>query len=268
MSTIFNGREFAADKTLKLQKEVLELNTKGVFPHLASIIIGDDPASKLYVGLKKKAGEAIGIQVDIYSLNRNTKKEEVIHLINTLNTDPGVNGIMVQLPIPDPLGQFKDEIIEAIDDKKDVDGLKEKSIYLHPTSKAVMDILDYALSIDDVHGVITTVCVVGATGMVGKPLVKELKEGGYEVLECDSTTKDLATQTKKADIVISATGVMNLISSEMVKENAIIIDVGSPHGDFEAGVSDVASFFTPVPGGVGPITIICLLENLVKTTNS
>lgn len=265
MSLVFNGHEFAAKKSLELQKRVLDLNTQGIFPHLASIIIGDNPASNLYVGLKKKAGEAIGIQVDIYTLTKATKKEDVIHLINTLNTDPDINGIMVQMPIPEPLSQYKDEFIQAIDDQKDVDGLKPNSKFLHPTSKAVIDILDYALAQDTDHAIITTVCVVGSTGMVGRPLVSELKKQGYEVIECDIKTKDLGQKVKNCDIVISATGVMNLITPEMIKQKAIVIDVGSPNGDFEKDVSEVASFFTPVPGGVGPVTIVSLFENLVNS---
>lgn len=266
MTTIFNGKDFAERKLLDLHKKVLDLNTKGIFPHLSSIIIGNNKASELYVSLKKKRGEKIGIQVDIYRMPEKTSKEELFHLIDTLNEDAGVTGIMIQLPIPGELSKFKDEILERISEEKDVDGLRKDSKFKHPTAKAVMDILDYALSNDKDHKVITNVCVVGAKGMVGRSVVKLLKDEGFNVMEGDVETKDLKEKTLSADVVISAVGSMNLITPEMIKDKAIIIDVGSPFGDFEREVEGKSSFFTPVPGGVGPVTISALLENLTLTS--
>ncbi|HLD91844.1 MAG TPA: tetrahydrofolate dehydrogenase/cyclohydrolase catalytic domain-containing protein [Patescibacteria group bacterium] len=266
MAIIFDGKLFAFQKSEELKKDVLDLNTKGLFPHLASIVIGDNPASKLYVSLKKKAGEKIGIQVDVYYLPETTKKEDLLTLINTLNMDNEVSGIMIQLPIPGELSSFKDEIIGTIYKEKDVDGLRDDSPFIHPTSKAAIEILNYAKTLSDINQlIISKICVVGSTGMVGKPLVKELKEEGYEVIECDSLTKDIKNLTLKADVIISATGVFNIVKADMVKEGAIIIDIGSPKGDFEESVSQKAGFFTPVPGGVGPVTISYLLDNLIKS---
>jgi len=202
---IFDGRAFAAEKENLLGIRVLGLKARGVYPKLASILIGNNPASELYVNLKKKAAERIGAEVDIYFINSRTKIDDIILLIDTLNTDENVNGIMVQLPLPESLSKFKDQIIDAIDPKKDVDGLKADSQFLHPTSKAAIDILKFAekgLGLKP-----KTVCVVGATGMVGTPLVKELKIEKYKVFECDTKTSDLKNMTLQADVVISTTGV-------------------------------------------------------------
>jgi methylenetetrahydrofolate dehydrogenase (NADP+)/methenyltetrahydrofolate cyclohydrolase len=262
MAIVFDGRKFAAEKETALTLRVLGLKTRGVHPKLASIIVGEDPASKLYVGLKKKAGEKIGAEVDIYYIKENSKLLDLLLLIKTLNEDETVHGIMIQMPIPGPLGNSKFKILNSINPEKDVDGLRVDSPYLHPTSKAVMQVIDEAKK----EVVLTdyTVVVVGATGMVGEPLVRELKDQLYKVIECSTKTKDLSVQTRKADILVSVTGVPGIITSDMVKDGAVIIDVGSPKGDVEfLEVSKKASFISPVPGGVGPITISCLLENLI-----
>jgi methylenetetrahydrofolate dehydrogenase (NADP+)/methenyltetrahydrofolate cyclohydrolase len=174
---------------------------------------------------------------------------------------------MIQLPLPDKIQNYKLQILNEIDPAKDVDGLRSNSIFLHPTSKAVIEIIDMAKK--DPNSPFKTgslkVVVVGATGMVGTPLVKELKNEGYEVIECDTNTTDLRGQSLQADIVISCAGVPNLIMDDMVRSGAIVIDVGSPRGDVDFDlVVKIASFITPVPGGVGPVTISALLENLVS----
>lgn len=261
-SVIFDGKAFAAEKENSLGIRVLGLKARGVYPKLASILVGNSPASELYVNLKKKAAERIGAEVDIYYITAHSKVDDLVLLIDTLNTDENVHGIMIQLPLPEPMSKFKDRIIESIDPKKDVDGLKKDSPFLHPTSKAVIDILKFAEKGLDIHPEI--VCVVGATGMVGTPLVKELKIEKYKVIECDTKTDTLKGLTLQGDVIVSTTGVPGLIKSEMVKEGAITIDVGSPHGDIDSEVSKKTSFFTPVPGGVGPVTISSLLENLIN----
>lgn len=261
---IFDGRGFAEEKREELKIVVAGLRSRGIIPHLASILIGNDEASRLYVELKKKATEKVGAELNPYFLPEKTELSTILTLINSLNSDENIHGIMVQLPIPGKLGESKDEIIEAIDSKKDVDGLKKDSLFLHPTSKAVIDILDFALSqISQLTNQPITICVVGATGMVGTPLVKRLKVDGYKVIGVDSKTENLETATEGADVVVSATGIPGLIKPEMVKEGVVAIDVGSPSGDFAREVQKKAAFFTPVPGGVGPVTIACLLENLI-----
>ncbi len=269
MQIIFNGRDFAAKKEEALKNRVFGLKSRGVHPKLASIIIGDDEASKLYVGLKKKAAERIGAELDIYYLPEKVKLADIMLLIASLNTDDTVYGIMIQMPLPEgKIRNSKSEIVNLLNPEKDVDGLRNDSSFLHPTSKAVIDILHEAEKVIETLPTMRVrplrVVVVGATGMVGVPLVKELKLQSYKITECDINTKDLKAQTLNGDVVISATGVQGLIKGDMVKENAVLIDVGSPKADFNPVAQDKALFFTPVPGGVGPVTIACLLENLIS----
>ncbi len=168
---------------------------------------------------------------------------------------------MVQMPLPVELQKYKTEIIYKIKVDKDVDGMRQDSEFLHPTSKAVMEIINIA---QKYLGKKKRVCVVGSKGMVGAPLTKELKKEGYTVTEIGSKTLDVTKFIKSAEIVISATGKPGIIKPNMVTNGVIIIDVGSPHGDVEPEVVKKASFFTPVPGGVGPVTISCLLDNLLQ----
>jgi len=265
MAIIFDGRAFAAQKKELLKSRIDSLYKKGVTPHLASIIVGDNPASLLYVGLKKKAAEQIGAKVDIFHLGNDTRKEELVGLIESLNNNKSVHGIMIQLPLPQGLSGDKETIINKINTKKDVDGLRADSPFLHPTSKAVIEILNCAKTL--LKRKLEIVCVVGSSGMVGTPLVKELKKEGYGVIECSSLTKNLKEKTQDADVVVSTTGKENIIGAEVVKNQAIVIDVGSPKADVDFDkVFAKAAFITPVPGGVGPVTITCLLENLIEAT--
>lgn len=265
MAVIFDGKGYASKKKMLLQSSADKLRGLGVAPHLATILIGSDPASILYTNLKKTFIESLGCQVDIYELPEEVKFEDIKFLIETLNNDDTVHGIMIQMPVPEKMQMLKKQMINLIKLEKDIDGLREDSKFLHPTSKAVMEVL--ALAIYETRIDVITVCVVGASGMVGKPLVKEFKKLGYIVLEADKDTVDLKGSTLQADAVVSATGVMNLITSDMVKEDAIVIDVGSPHGDIMQEVVNKAGFFTPVPGGVGPVTITCLAENLILSSH-
>ncbi len=263
MAVIFEGRQFAQDKEDALILRVLGLREKGITPHLVSIIVGEDPASHMYVGLKKKAVERIGGEVTIISLNENVSLDKIIETIHWYNKDSEIQGIMVQMPLPTHLQDSKTEILESISPEKDVDGLRKDSPFLHPTAKAVMDIIDFANGGLDLSEKLKVV-VVGANGMVGKPVVKELRKKGYAVVECDINTPDLKKETLAADILVSATGHQKLITEDMVKKEAIVIDVGSPVGDCDLDIKSKASFLTPVPGGVGPVTISCLLENLIE----
>lgn len=265
MATIFDGKLYSLKKQLLLKSGAKLLKEKGKNTKLATILVGNDSASRLYINLKKKYIEEIGLEVDVYNLPETVKKEEIDALIDSLNTDKNVNGIMIQLPLPESLKSYRDELIEKIEDSKDVDGMKKESKFIPPTVKAVLEIL--SLARNEVEIEIENICVVGATGIVGKSLVKELKKRGNNVLEVDENTKNLEDLTKMGDVVISATGVINLISPDMIKQDVILIDVGSPFGDIDPRCSDTASFLTPVPGGVGPVTISCLAENLLLITN-
>lgn len=269
MVDVFDGKKFAADKVHTLENEVGELLKKGIKPTLVSILVGDDPASKLYVGLKKKAGERIGINVQIVNFNSEVGRSEIVETIKKMNEDNLIHGIMVQLPLP--LGfsdEDKKEIINTILPAKDVDGLRTNSPFVHPTSKAILEILGQALKLKHKEAEKLSVCVVGATGMVGEPLVRELYKTKHEILAADSTTSDLKAETEKADVIISCSGVSGLIKKEMVKEGVILIDVGAPIGDIEKDVYDKALFVSPVPGGVGPVTVSSLMENLILAAKS
>ncbi len=263
MTIIFDGKAYAEKKKILLQNSADKVRERGVIPHLSTIVIGNNPASILYTNLKKKFIESLGCQVDIYNLPENTKLKDIELLIKTLNEDETVHGIMIQLPLPVGIKNEELRIKNLIAKDKDVDGLQVDSKFLHPTSKAVMEVL--AMAIYETKIDVMTVCVVGSEGMVGKPLVKEFKKLGYIVLEADKDKADLKSITLQADAVISATGNMNLISPDMVQENTIVIDVGSPYGDMRKEIADKASFYTPVPGGVGPVTITCLAENLISS---
>ncbi|WKZ25648.1 MAG: bifunctional 5,10-methylenetetrahydrofolate dehydrogenase/5,10-methenyltetrahydrofolate cyclohydrolase [bacterium] len=265
MAIIFDGKTYALKKKELLKIGVNVLKEKGIIPQIATIIIGNDPASVLYVNLKKKFMEEIGCQLDIYRLNKNTSFKAIKLLIDSLNEDKNLHGIMIQLPLPLEVEDFKEELINLINEDKDVDGLKENSKYLHPTSKAVVEIL--SLAENELKTKVKTVCVVGSNGMVGKPLVKELKRLGITVAEVGRNTKNFESLVSNVDCVVSSTGVINIIGPEIVKENQIIIDVGAPFGDVSHLVSEKVSFITPVPGGVGPVTITCLAENLLLSAS-
>lgn len=261
MTKIFGGRAFSIQKEKKLTKEIDKLKKRGITPKLVSILVGRDKASKLYVSLKKKAGERIGASVSVEHFPASADKKEIIDFVKGLEFHKEVHGIMIQLPLPKKLNSFKKEIINAIPKDKDVDGLREDSDFNHPTSLAVLEIIKKASSPSK-----SVYCVVGGKGMVGKNLVKLLKKQGKKVISCDSDTKNLKENCLKADVLISAVGKPKIIKSSMVKKGTIVIDVGSPGGDVDLLVQKKASFITPVPGGVGPVTISFLLDNLIKAS--
>ena len=262
-TVIFDGREFASKKEEALIPKMIDLTEKGVIPHLVSILVDENPASVLYTDLKKKAVGRMGGEMTIVSLSLSISNEKIIEAIEFYNNDPEIQGIMVQMPLPNSLANSKSQILNSIKPEKDVDGLRDNSPFVHPTAKAVMDILDFANGHLDMSSKLTA-SVIGSTGMVGRSVCKELKKKSYKVVECGVNTSTLKGETLQGDILISATGSPKIISEDMIKENAIIIDVGSPKGDCVLNFNSKASFITPVPGGVGPVTIACLLENLVS----
>jgi methylenetetrahydrofolate dehydrogenase (NADP+)/methenyltetrahydrofolate cyclohydrolase len=263
-AVIFNGKTWAESEEEILKHQISELKESfGVSPKLVSILVGDDPASRLYTSLKKKAAERVGAKFEIRYFENLADQDTLISLIEKLNEDPKVHGIMIQLPLPEDLKEVTSEIISSISPEKDVDGLRSDSPFLHSTAVAILEIIENVLTNFDKTK--TQIVVVGARGMVGRPLIKRLEEDGYKVIKCHSQTKDLKKETLKADILISATGAPNLIKGSMVKRGVFVIDVGSPKADIEfASVSKKARFITPVPGGIGPMTIACLLENLYQ----
>ena len=279
MAKIVDGKKIAQEIEGKLKREVSLLGKRGLAPKLVSIIIGGDPISHLYVRLKQKAAERVGIEFEKKVFPVAVGYETLKMYFGLKNKDKRVHGIMVQLPIPGSGRQkSKDrslKILSLIDPKKDVDCLTPENFgllamgrqrFLPATVEAVLTILKH----EKVKLLGKNIVVVGASNIVGKPLaliLKNLNEMGTVTI-CRSKTKDLPSFTKKADILISATGVRSLIRAEMVKSGAAVVDVGESRlkgkvvgdVDFEQ-VKKVASLITPVPGGVGPLTVVSLLKN-------
>lgn len=283
---IIDGKQVAADMRAELKTEVAKLKEQGVVPGLAVVLVGEDPASKSYVTAKEKACEEIGIYSDDNRLPADTTEEQLLKLVNKLNKDKKINGILVQLPLPKHINESK--VLLAIDPDKDVDGF-------HPMNVGKMVVGEKAFLPCTPHGVIqmllrsnvkldgAEVVVVGRSNIVGKPvanmLIQKAKTGNATVTVCHTRTKNLAEHVKRADIIIAAAGRPKTITADMVKDGAVVIDVGvnriedstKKFGfrlvgdvDFEA-VKEKASLITPVPGGVGPMTITMLLYNTVES---
>lgn len=261
---IFNGKDFSGRIEKGLFEKILVLKKNKINPKLVSILIGNNKASLLYTSLKKKAAERVGAAMEVKVLYEEVTTEDVVLGIEKLNSDNSVHGIMVQMPIPKNLN--KDKILNTISKEKDVDGLRSESEFVPATVKAILKIIEAAKK--EVGHDFEHVVVVGSRGMVGKPLVRLLSELKYNVTECDIETEDLSKKTLKADLLISATGKAGLIKESMVKEGVCLIDVGAPRGDVDSKVYTKASFVTPVPGGVGPVTIVSLIDNLIIASQS
>ena len=283
---IIDGKQVAADMRAELKAEVAKLKEQGIVPGLGVILVGEDPASKSSVTAKERTCEEIGINSDDNRLPAETSQEELMALVKKMNNNPKINGILVQLPLPKHLNEA--EVLLAIDPAKDVDGF-------HPMNVGKMVVGEKGFLPCTPHGVIqllirsgvtikgANTVIVGRSNIVGKPLANMLIQkndtGNATVTVCHTRTKDLAHHTKQADIVIAAAGRPNTITADMIKEGVVVIDVGvnrvedatKKRGyrlvgdvDFEA-VKEKASFITPVPGGVGPMTITMLLYNTVES---
>jgi len=283
---IIDGKQVAADMRAELKTEVAKLKEQGIVPGLAVVLVGEDPASKSYVTAKERACEEMGIFSDDNRLDANTSQEDLMALVEKLNNDPKINGILVQLPLPKGLNEA--EVLLAIDPAKDVDGFHPMNVgkmvvgektFLPCTPHGVLQLLMRSgIAIEGAEAVI-----VGRSNIVGKPLANMLIQknptGNATVTVCHTRTKDLSYHTKRADIVIAAAGRPNTVTADMVKDGVVVIDVGvnrvedatKKRGyrlvgdvDFEA-IKEKASFITPVPGGVGPMTITMLLFNTVES---
>ena len=238
-------------------KTLSEKILAGLKPHgsLHIILVGDDPASLKYVNLKQKKCQQIGQDCIIHHLPSSVPTPDILQLIADLNTNPEVSGFFVQLPLPSHCNKTK--IIAAINPKKDVDGLTPNSPYTPAVVRGIIRLLDeYHLSLYGKNAVI-----INDSDLIGKPLQKILIKRKINVTLCNDQTKNLAEITRQADLLISATGVKNLITDDYVKAGAIVVDVANGDVDF-ANVNAKASYITPSFGGVGPMTIACLLENL------
>jgi len=283
---IIDGKQVAADMRAELKAEVARLKEQGIVPGLGVVLVGDDPASRSYVTGKEKACAEIGIYSDDNRLSADTSQEQLMTLVEKMNADPKINGILVQLPLPKGLDES--EVLLAINPNKDVDGF-------HPVNVGKMVVGEKAFLSCTPHGIIqllvrsgvntegAEVVIVGRSNLVGKPLANMLIQknatGNATVTVCHTRTKNLADHVRRADIVIAAAGRPGTVTADMVKNGAVVIDVGvnrvedatKKRGyrlvgdvDFEA-IKEKASLITPVPGGVGPMTITMLLYNTVES---
>jgi methylenetetrahydrofolate dehydrogenase (NADP+)/methenyltetrahydrofolate cyclohydrolase len=262
MSAIeYLSKDFISERGEILKGEIASLD---ITPLLVSFVSRKNSASNFYVHLKEKFIKDIGGNVLIRSFEENTPKGVLIKEIEGFNRDKKVNGIMVQTF---PNAEIQ-ELIDVIVREKDVDGLRKDSLFLQPTARAVIQIIKEAEKIVLLTKNYNTACVVGATGMVGGPLADELEREGYKVIRCDVNTpkEDLPRLTREADILVSCTGSVNSITGDMIKKEAIVIDVGVP-GDVDIeSVKEKASIITPHKGSVGPLGILFLAINLFEAT--
>jgi methylenetetrahydrofolate dehydrogenase (NADP+) / methenyltetrahydrofolate cyclohydrolase len=264
-----DGRALAARIREVLKAEIAEFGDV----RLATVLVGDDPASQIYIRLKHKAADEVGIEAVDNRLPGDTSEEELIELVAGLNDDDSVDGILVQTPLPAHIDEPR--VMRALDPMKDVDGLHPynagqlffgNATLVGATPVGVMRLLEeYKIRVAGARAV-----VVGRSLIVGRPLSMLLLHANATVTICHSRTEDLARHTLDADILVAAVGSLGLITADMVKTGAAVVDVGMNRteeglfGDVDPGVEDVAAFLTPVPGGVGPMTIACLLENALR----
>lgn len=276
MATIIDGKKISLNVKDELKETVKKYKENGIEICLAVVQVGTDPASSVYVKNKKRACEYIGIQSLSYELKEETTEEELLALVDKLNKDPLVNGILVQLPLPKHMNE--DRVIKAIHPKKDVDGFHPESVgaltigqsgFVSCTPAGIIELLK--ASHIEIEG--KECVVVGRSNIVGKPMGLLLLRENGTVTICHSKTKDLKEVTKRADILVVAVGKPLFITDEYVKEGAVVIDVGMHRneenklcGDVDFNlVEPIASYITPVPGGVGPMTIAMLMKNCVES---
>ncbi|MBR6694526.1 MAG: bifunctional methylenetetrahydrofolate dehydrogenase/methenyltetrahydrofolate cyclohydrolase FolD [Clostridia bacterium] len=272
MAKIIDGKKISAAVRDGVKAEVAKLKEQGIHTCLAVIIVGDDPASKIYVANKEKACEYTGIESRKYALPAETKMEELLALIDKLNNDKTVNGILCQLPLPKGLDEKR--VIEAISPQKDVDAFCHENVgkimtgefdFLPCTPAGIMEMLEY----EGIDPAGKNCVVIGRSNIVGKPMGMLLLHKNGTVTICHSRTRDLPEVTRRAEILVSAVGKANFVTADMVGDGAVVIDVGMNRDENGKLCGDVlfsevekkASAITPVPGGVGPMTIAVLMKN-------
>jgi methylenetetrahydrofolate dehydrogenase (NADP+)/methenyltetrahydrofolate cyclohydrolase len=273
MTVIIDGNKIAQEVRHSVRKEALALKEKtGIVPGLAVILVGEDPASQVYVGRKAKACAEVGFLSREYKLSADTSEAKLLNIISELNADQVIHGILVQLPLPKHI--HTDKIIAAIDPQKDVDGFHPYNVgglvsgdplFVPCTPRGIMELI----SRTGIELAGKEAVVVGRSNIVGKPTALLLLAQHATVTICHSRTKDLPTVTRRADVLIAAVGKPQMIKANMVKEGAVVIDVGVNRLENGKLTGDVAfdevaakaSFITPVPGGVGPMTIAMLMKN-------
>lgn len=276
MNFLIDGKKISNEIKEELKEKVIKLRSEGKEITLAVVLVGSDPASKIYVKNKEKACEYVGINSKTYELPKTTSEEELLKLINELNNNQAVNGILVQLPLPSHINE--ELVINTISPLKDVDGFHPENVgklsigqagFVSCTPAGIIQLLKrYNIEIEGKNCVI-----IGRSNIVGKPMAMLLLRENATVTVCHSKTKNLKEITKQADILVAAIGKANYIGKDHIKEGSVIIDVGMNRDDnnklcgdvdFEA-VKDYVKAITPVPGGVGPMTIAMLLYNCVES---
>ena len=277
MYQLIDGKELAKNISQELKKENDKLKEKGINAKLAVILVGDDNASKVYIKNKSKACNDVGIEFEEILLDSNTTMDKLLNVIENLNLREDINGILLQSPIPKELNI--QEAFEKIDYRKDVDGFNPINVgklmigqdgFIPCTPYGIVRMLEeYNIPVEGKNAV-----VIGRSNIVGKPLSQCLLNKNATVTVCHSRTRDIQNVTKNADILICAVGKLNMVTEDMVKDGAVVIDVGmnrKENGklagdvDFE-NVKEKTSYITPVPGGVGPMTIAMLMNNVIKAT--
>jgi len=276
--TILDGKKLSDKIRSEVKKDVQTLQEKSITPGLAVVLVGADPASAAYVNMKSKACKEAGIYSIAHEMPESISQDNILEIINMMNKNPNIDGILVQLPLPKHIDTTA--ILEAIDPRKDVDGFHPYNVgrvvagldgFIPATPYGVMELLkEY-----DINPEGKNVCVVGASNIVGKPMATLLLNANASVDICHIYTDDLKKHTLNADIICVGVGVVNLIKEDMIKKDAIIIDIGINRlesgklvGDVDfKNVSPKCSYITPVPGGVGPMTIAMLLKNTIKSAN-
>ena len=274
MAKLLNGKEVSAQVRKAAAEEVAQLKQQGVTPGLAVVIVGNDPASRVYVNNKKKACAEVGIYSEEYSLPEQTTQQELLDLVEKLNKKQEISGILVQLPLPKHLDDKA--VIAAIDPSKDVDAFHTQNVgrimlgdyhFLPCTPAGVMELLRS----EDIPVEGKNCVVIGRSNIVGKPMAMLLLHQNGTVTICHSRTQNLADICRGADILVAAVGKAKFVTADMVKPGAVVIDVGMNRdengklcGDVDfAAVEPIASYITPVPGGVGPMTISMLMKNTI-----
>ncbi len=277
-----DGNALAAKVRERIATDVTALKARGITPGLAVVLVGDDPASQVYVRNKAAACAKVGMHSLIHRLAADTSEAELLSCINALNNDATIHGILVQLPLPKQITEKR--VLEAVAVQKDVDGFHAENVgalmigeprFVSCTPAGCMEMLK-DIGMTDLRG--KHAVVVGRSNIVGKPMAMLLLHANATVTICHSGTKDLAAQCRQADVLVAAVGKPRFITADMVKPGAVVIDVGINRlpeseggklvGDVDyAAVSEVAGYLTPVPGGVGPMTITMLLQNTLVAAN-
>lgn len=264
MAFIFDGRAYFSHKIEELKEEIGRRKI-WLAPHLASILVFPDKASLFYTSLKKKVLESLGGRLSVYEFVNKVSREELANFIDRLNKDKSVHGIMIQLPLP---SCFSDNdrsfLINKIDPTKDVDGMRDNSFFENPAALAVLEVINYAANIVrlPLREAPCKVAVLGSRGFEGGKIIDLLWRKNFDVIGIDRESIDKKELIKSADIVVSATGSPGVLGGKDIKNGAVVIDLGYPKPDVKKNVVGRAAFISPVPGGVGPLTVYFLMENL------